>query len=297
MVDVKKNDALSLLKYLNSSSKASRKKASQSDEFNSTTCFLRELILFANTTPFAHKAAWLPQIEKDIQSLHHRAPLEYMLLAEVVSFTQKSAIFLSKDNPSIQLSALLDYIEANQLYNPDTDFIVYKNHPLLSGVYFLICQSICLQNLTTNTLNDYLPAINHYYALPQHITPHYQKLLRVILVLVFSINQQLEQTNLNISPKHLIHHFKQLKSWRNYNQAQLKNWLNNIPISRQIFTSFLQAYLKTSSVYLLSTIKTDYYQWIYDAYAIFFTTSKEKPDACVKSSANTDMLCTEEYSA
>jgi hypothetical protein len=269
MVDVKRNDALSLLSHLNTAHEIGKQPSEQPCPVNPTTCFLRELILFVNTTPFGHNAAWFPPIEKDIQLLQHQSPLEYMLLAEIVSFTQKLAVFLSQEKPSIQRSALDDYIETHQLYSPEHDFMVYKHHDHLADMYLLICQSICLDHLSIATLNEYLPIIAHYYALPQEITAEKQMLLRVILVLIFAINQQLKQTHLVISKKHLTHHLKQLKHWRNYNQSQFKHWLTNIPANRQRFTSFLHTYLKTSSVYLLSTIKTDYYQWIYDAYAIF----------------------------
>ncbi len=268
LIDVKRRDALLLLEHLHASPPINVKKITPSNATNVMTCFLRELVLFTNTTPFAHDADWLPQIEKDIQSLHHQSPLEYMLLAEVVSFAQRLAIFLREDKLSIQYSAITDYIKMNQLYSPADDFMIYKNHTHLSDLYLLICQSVCLSHLTQEILDQYLPIIAHYYALPKEIANKSQKVLQIILVLIFSINQQVKESGLMISPSHFKHHLKQLKNWRGYSQTQFKHWLSNPTVNRSLFTSFLQTYLRTSSVYLLSNMRVDYHQWIYDAYAI-----------------------------
>ncbi|WP_162147860.1 TfuA-like protein [Legionella oakridgensis] len=272
VVDIKKNDALSLLKHIKASytSAIYSKKLVQTKPLNSMTCFLRELILFANTTPFQHSSPWLPHIEHQLQTLHTQSPMEYMLLAEIVSFMQKLAMLASNDKKSINNEALINYIRKNQLYSPEQDFAFYENHPLLSDVYLLICQAVCLAHLTSETLDKYLPIIAHYYALPPALVAKSQKRLRVILIIIFSINQHVHQTNLTISQKHLPYHLKQLKKWRNYSHAQFKSWINQIGINRQVFTSFLSAYVSASSVHLLGMIKINYHHWLYDAYSLYF---------------------------
>ncbi|CDZ77638.1 hypothetical protein BN59_01922 [Legionella massiliensis] len=266
IVDLKRKDAIMLLEHLQQV--APQQIPAQSEPMNPMTCFLRELIFFANTTPFNYDAAWLPEKDKLLQELHKQSPLEYMLVAELATFLQRLAIFSSQDKKLIDNAVLLDYIEKNQLYSPEIDFTVCKDHPHLIELYSLICQAICLNHLKTETLEEYLPAIAHYYALPQALVVNCQQILRAILVIIFSINQHLELPGLSISPKLLSHHLKQIKNWRHYSTEQFKHWLHETPVSRQIFKSFLYSYIQTSSVYLLGTIKMNYYQWIYDAYSI-----------------------------
>lgn len=265
ILDVKKNDAIDLLTYLNTHGCSTQKIKKQ--QLGSMTCFLRELILFANTTPFKHQAEWLPKNEKQLYQLHMQSPKEYMLLAEIVSLVQKLAVF-SSEQDSIDNAAVLDYIQKNQLYCPEHDFMIYKNHSLLSSIYSLICQSISLLHLTADSLEQYIPALAHYYNLPKAVSECSQKKMRIILVLIFSINQQVKHSHLTITKSYLRHHLKQLKNWRQYTPSQMNNWLTNPPVSRALFSTFLQAYLMASSVHALSSMNIDYYQWIYDVHTL-----------------------------
>jgi hypothetical protein len=269
IVDLKKENAKATLQYL-SNAPISQKNPAPS--MNSMTCFLRELILFANTTPFKHNADWLPDVEQELYALHQTSPLEYMLLAEIVSLLQKLVVFSSPDLDALDLSALSDYVQKNQLYQPENDFFHYKNHPVLSSVYALIYQSVCLTHLSEKQLDDYLPALEHYYDLPKNIAKCSEKPLKIILVLIFAMNAQMNQSDLAVSKKHLQHHLKQLKKWRQYSQAELKNWLINAPVSQKIFNHLLQVYLMASSVHALSPVKIEYYQWIYDVKAMCYPT-------------------------
>ena len=235
------------------------------------TCFLRELILYANTTPFRHNASWLPDIEKDIYALHQQSPFEYMLLAEVVSFVQKLVVFSSDETYAIDNAALIEHIQNHQLYSPENDFIVYKDHAVLSEVYSLVCQSICMLHLTTHQLNENLPALAHYYDLPADINGRSEKILRMTLVLILSINQHMEQPDLNISKRCVTHHLKQIKNWRKYSQQQFKSWLAYPHGNRQVFYTLLNVYIMAASVHALSTVKIKYYQWIYDVLEIYWT--------------------------
>ena len=156
-----KNDAIEIL----NAAKSTTLSQSPPRHLTSTTCFLRELILFTNTNPFSHNAEWLPAIEKHLYLLHQNSPVSYMLLAEVVSFTQKLATFISPKQDNIDNEKLLKYIHENNLYNLDEDFLHYKNHPTLSSIYSLICQSICFQHLDEEQLNKNMSVLAHYYAL------------------------------------------------------------------------------------------------------------------------------------
>lgn len=266
IVDIKRQDAIILFEHLHR--RIPQEIPAKREPMNPMTAFLRELVLFANATPFNHDAAWLPEKDKLLQELHKQSPLEYMLVAELATFLQRLAIFSSRDKKIIDNSELLDYIDKNKLYSPEDDFALCKNHPHLAELYSLICQAICLNHLKAETLEKYLPAIAHYYALPGALVSNCQHSLRAILVIIFSINQHLELPGLTISPTLLTHHLKQVKSWRHYSTEQFKHWLHEAPVSRQIFKSFLYSYIQTSSVYLLGTIKMNYYQWIYDAFSI-----------------------------
>lgn len=263
VVDVKKQDAVEILKH------ASKHPIVQHPQqtYNSMTCFLRELLLFANTTPFQHHAEWLPPIEKELHVLQHSSPAAYMLLAEIASFMQKLVTFLAPEQELINNEALEHYIQNNALYDPGNDFIVYKNHSSLSGIYSLICQSICLVHLNSEQLDEQVKALAYYYDLSAENSILLENHLRIIMVLIVAINQQTNNSNLHVSKNYVRHHLQQLKNWRQYTPSRLKEWLANPPVSSSFFTQLIHHYLMASSVHALSSVTVDYYHWIYDAYA------------------------------
>lgn len=235
------------------------------EEANTLTCFLRELIVFANTTPFKHQANWLPEIEQQIQQRQQRSPSEYMLFAEVVSFLQKLAVFATEEKRNISSKPLIQYIQENELYFPESEFSVYKDHKDLPDMYSLICQAICLGHLTEQQVTNAIPVLKHYYDLPHPSSKENQQLLRLIYILIFAINQHIVHSKQAVSKNYLAHHLKQVKHWRSYSQPQFKQWLTAASVDRAHFVDLLNIYLMAYSVHSLSPVKTKYYQWIYDA--------------------------------
>lgn len=270
IIDVKGNDAQALLSYLHSRAAVATEQKAPEQALKSMTCFLRELIVFANATPLGHCADELPEIEQQIYQLHQQSPFEYMLLTEIVALLQKLAVFSADKEVVVDQQVVATYLHEHQLYCPADDFVVFKHHAQWSSLYALIGQAICLGHITAQQLEDYLPALAHYYDVSAALNARIKKSLRIILVLIFSINQHVPNPNLQVAPRYLKHHLKQIKGWRRYTPAQLKHWLAAVPGDRAVFSSLLNAYLMASSVHALSTARVDYYQWIYDGYAMLF---------------------------
>lgn len=269
MIDVKRQDAITVLQHSNQYKQSNQPLLKQ--ESHTLTHFLRELILFANTTPFKRQESWLPVVEQNIHTLQQRAPVEYMLFAEIVSFQQKLMLFANTEQPELNNSKLLDYIHNQNLYNPLPEFSFYKEHAVLAPLYHLICQAICLGNISTECITQKLPLLAHYYALPQETAYAQQHLLRIIILLIIAINQhQQHNTNYQISKGYLTHHLKQIKNWRQYNKAQFKQWLAAPALSRSAFINLLHTYLKAYSVQSLNASTINYYQWIQDAYTLVY---------------------------
>jgi hypothetical protein len=266
LLDIKKQDAIEILQK--AQTPVPHAPSPLIEEANAMTCFLRELIVFANTTPFRHQATWLPKIEQQIQQRQHQSPTEYMLFAEIVSFLQKLIIFSSKEKQGINTTQLSHYLKENDLYCPEQEFAIYKNHQLLPDIYSLICQASCLGHLTNRHIEQTIPVLAHYYDLSTAMTQATHKLLRIIYILMFSINQHIVQSKLTVSKSYLAHHLKQVKHWRSYSKPQFKNWLASSLVDRSSFITLLNDYLRAYSVQSLSPIKTKYYQWIYDAQAL-----------------------------
>lgn len=269
MIDLKQQDAINVLQHV-AQYKAPNPQPIRTQQTNTLTHFLRELVLFANTTPFKRQEPWLPAIEQKIHALHQQSPLEYMLFAEVVSFQQKLMVFALQEPQDIDNEKLLGYIHAQGLYKPEQDFAHYKTHTLLSPLYHLICQAICLGNLTPHHVEEKLAVLAHYYHLSQEAMQEHKKLLTLIYILIFSINQHLVNKGYQISKGYLIHHLKQLKDWRKYTQPQFKEWLAAPAIGRSTFIAMLNSYLMAFSVQSLTITKMNYYHWIYDAYAVVY---------------------------
>lgn len=239
-------------------------------EGNTLTHFLRELILFANATPFKRQESWFPLIEQNIHQLHERAPLEYMLFAELVSFQQKLMMFALHEPLDLDNESLSAYIQAQGLYNPEQDFAYYKSHAILAPLYTLICRAICLGNLTVLQIDQQLPNLLYYYHLPSTMQPSQKKLLVLLYILIFSINQHLASKGQQLSKAYLTHHLKQVKDWRKLAKPQFKEWLAAKAIGRPAFIAMLHSYLAAYSVQSLTVTKINYYHWIYDAYAMVY---------------------------
>lgn len=269
VIDVKQQDALTVLQQA-AQYKATNPQPISTQQTNTLTHFLRELVLFANTTPFKRQEPWLPPIEQNIHTLHQQSPLEYMLFAEIVCLQQKLMMFALQQQQEMDNEKLLDYIDTQGLYKPEQDFAYYKTHTLLSPLYDTICQAICLGNLTSHHIEQKLPVLAHYYDLPQETMQEQKKLLGLIYVLIFSINQHLLNKNYQISKGYLTHHLKQIKDWRKYTKSEFKEWLAAPRIGRPAFIAMLHTYLTAYSMQSLTITKMNYYHWIHDAYAMVY---------------------------
>ena len=224
-------------------------------------------------TPFKYGFEGLPLIEKQLQYLYRHSIEEYKLVAELAHFSRCLFSLLSEDALLIEQAPLIAYIQANGLYSPDVDFSFYKIHPKFSGLYALICQSICLDHITNQTIDDYLPIIAHYYDLDHDLTSRNKSILRVLLVLIFSIELKFEMHDVQISSKKLKDHLRSLFIRRSYSKEKRESWSFPSHLDEQTFYVFLSKYFKITSVYYPESPEGYYYfKWIYDAFN-FYTLS------------------------
>ena len=123
IVDVKKQDAIGVLKHNNNLTISEI--ANDTTIQSHLTIFIRELISSVDVTPLRVTADWLPTMEKNLQRLHHSMPQQYMLVAELAYFSKKLYTAAVGGESEEDLDALLAYIKKNQLLSPDLIFSRY----------------------------------------------------------------------------------------------------------------------------------------------------------------------------
>lgn len=268
LVDVKKSDSIALLKHhQNLSEKSSSpKKVPRS-------VFIKELVLYANLTPFELEESWLPPIEKQLQALRKKSRKHYMLVAELAFFTKKLFSFASKNNHRVDNQALLEYIQQQELYSPDLDFNGYLNNSRLGEVYGLICQSICLNNITNAKVNNLLGGMKSYYDIDDATFMKCEKISRILLVTILSIDAQMNNPTVEVTDTVAINHFNHIARYREYGKIKFKNWFYPAHINRKYFLDFLSVYLRLLYYkYSEFHVEPIYFKWIYDSYSIYRNT-------------------------
>ncbi|MDA9272245.1 TfuA-like protein [bacterium] len=289
LVDIKKQDAMGVLAHnKNKALPIIPKNASISSHL---TVFLRELIQYANVTPFEFEADWLPPIEKKLQGLYHTTPGQYMLVAELAYFTRKLFSLKSSTAQAKSTDEALAYIKNHGLFSPESDFANYAKTPELAAVYTLVCQSICMSHLTLKTVNLYLPVITHYYDVKPQVANQHHKTLRILLLLILSISSFSSKANVKVSEDVVISHCQEVIRRRNYSTDKFKLWFNPAQFERQLFINFLMNYMITlrGTYYRSKTII--HYQWIYDAYLFYAAEAQVLVDGNhIKSHANSCLI-------
>ena len=266
MVNVKRNDAMLVLKTIAATFFVGTKTVSQTP----MTIFLNELTQYVNVTPFSQQDDWLPEKEKHLQILYNTSRPSYRLVAEIAYFAKKLNTFASEGIFSMDKEALLDYIHQNHLYSPEADFLSFKNHAVLSDVFMMVCQSICMQHLSIETMNQYISAMIHYYDLDAVVAKRCAVLLRVLCALMLSINMQLNKYDSALTKKTIVVHLSALSKSRHYNKSQFNQWINPVHIDATFFMNFVSIYVKIARAYT-NKIKKEkvYFNWIYDAVSLY----------------------------
>jgi hypothetical protein len=259
--DVKKIDAIGVLKY-------HRNRGEPNPLPNPAVCtpktiFLNSLTFESNLTPFKLARPWLPPIEKQLQVIYQESPQDYMLIAEMAAFTIRLFSLITQNTASIDNDVLQEYIVQNRLYSPEHDFYQYKDHSILSGVYALICQVVCLEHVTQETIEHNILILGHYYGFSSDIARQCAPILRKLYVLIFAVVKQMDSTLL-LTDDTIDFYLKNVVRYRNYDSETFKTWLHPTHIDKNVFIQFVFNYIKVTFPRFYPSYH--YYQWIYDAY-------------------------------
>lgn len=272
MVDIKRQDAIEVLTYHHQQLAMKKPPLGESTPI---TVFLKELTYYSNLLPFEQRADWLPSVEKQLQRLHSESLSEYKIMAEIAHFTRRLRSFATDETRGINNDALLLYIQQKHLYNPEPEFKTYADHDICREVYQLICQSVCMEHLKIAVIDQYLPIVAHYYELDQDTAMQCQTMLRVLMVLIISIDIRLKKFDTKISEKSLSDQLRKMMQRRQYSKEQFAAWLNPPHIDEQRFISFLSIYYKITSSYNHEARSSQmYFKWIYAAFDLYLNSVK-----------------------
>ncbi|MCX7114339.1 MAG: TfuA-like protein [Gammaproteobacteria bacterium] len=267
LVDMKRQDAMTVLRHCAANDVADIPKL---DYKTPMTMFLRNTTYYANLTPFKHDCDGLPQIEHQLQYVYRNALTEYRLVAELAHFSRCLFSLLTEETLLIEQAPLISYMHEHALYLPDQDFSFYKTHAQFSGLYALVCQSICMANITHEQIDKYLPIIAHYYDLESDVATRNKPILRILLVLIFSIELKFEMREVYLSPKNLKEQLRSLFIRRAYSKEKRDAWSFPSHLDEKTFYDFLSRYFKITTVYYPeSPVSYYYFKWMYDAFNFY----------------------------
>lgn len=269
MVDIKRQDAISVLRHCAANDYADNPKL---DYKTPMTMFLRNTTYYANLTPFKEDCDGLPEIEKQLQYLYRHSIEEYRLVGELAHFSRCLFSLQTEATSLIAQAPLMAYIHAQELYSPEDDFSFYKTHPRFSAIYDLVCQFICMDHLTHEKIDQYLPVIAHYYDLKPALAARNKSILRILLVLIFSIELKYAMCDVHLSSKNLKEHLRSLFIRREYPKEKRDSWSFPEHLDEKIFYDFLSKYFKVTTVYYPeSPVGYYYFKWIYDALNVYLS--------------------------
>lgn len=263
VVDLKKIDAISALKYLQRSI-SNNHTPDKKEPCMPATKFIGSLINDVNITPFKYHKSWLPPIEKKLLALSTNNPLHFRLIGECATLLNNLFSTLEDDIKPMNTEAYLNYIKQNNLYSPSTDFKIIQEHPTLAPLYPVLCKLICLSGLSNKQIKAYLPAASLYFM----NTSEHPGILRLVLILILLNQAQLQDDRLKIKKIVVTEHLKQMRFWKKY-QTQKS-------VDLYIAIDFVAVYMQVSYIYqgfrdsnLGAATKPYYFKWIYDAYALY----------------------------
>ena len=275
LVDIKRNDAITVLQQCAANDYSDNAKV---DYKTPMTMFLRNTTYYANLTPFKYVFDGLPHIEKQLQYLYYHSIDEYKLVAELAHFSRCLFSLQTEEALLIKQAPLIAYIQAHALYSPEIDFSFYKTHGNFSGVYALVCQSICLNHITNKKIDEYLPVIAHYYDLDKELAARNKSILRILLVLIFSIEIKFKMHDVDISSKKLKDQMRSLFIRRAYSKEKRESWSFPSHVDEKTFYNFMSRYFKITTVYYPESPAGYYYfKWIYDAFNVYASSVSHHP--------------------
>ena len=287
LIDIKRRDAIAVLRHCAANDHIDTPKI---DYTTPMTMFLRNTTYYANLTPFKPDCDGLPHIEKQLHALYHHSISEYKLVAELAHFSRCLFSLQNEASLLIEQAPLIAHIHTQTLYSPEIDFSFYKTHPQFSGIYALICQSICMAHISNEKIDKYLPIIAHYYDLNPELVTRNKSILRILLVLIFSIELKFDMRDVVLSSKNLKDQMRSLFVRRAYTKEQRESWSFPTHVDENTFYEFLSRYFKITTVYYPESPAGYYYfKWIYDAFNVYISSVSHWPHALTNESLHASL--------
>jgi len=233
------------------------------------TGYLKTLLNYVVATPFKQDIDWLPDLEKQFQMIAKNEPNQYQLIAELSVFMRQLAMYIPHDIKTINPDLILHYVNENNLYSPEKDFLFLKQENILSDLYGLILQLICETKLTPALIEYYLPSIIHYYDVPDELlTPSTKLLLKRLLIIIMLMKVRYVNLNAIVDNPCINNHLNRIAADRGYDIQKAERWINASHLDPYDFMSFVMMYLMSSGCVQSFNCtdqpnRTEYSKWSY----------------------------------
>lgn len=278
-VDLKKNDAMDALNYVQSLISAGQVADKLASAKMPMTKFIASLVDDVETLPFDIQESWLPPMELKLQALSVEQPLHFRLVSEIAKWLKHLCLLIDDNTQLVEPMHCHNYMKKYDLYSPTMDFLPIENHPAIGAVYPMIYGLVCLGNISNKMIEAYLPAAAFYFELDYKTATVAEKnLLRKVLVLILSAHTQLQDKKLKIKEQVILDHLKDTTFWQRYHKNKATD---PQPVDLHIAIDFVAIYMQVVYIYqgfrdsdLGEAPTPSYFGWVYDAmelYASSFT--------------------------
>ena len=135
-----------------------------------------------------------------------------------------------------------------------------------------------MNHITNKKIDEYLPVIAHYYDLDKELAARNKSILRILLVLIFSIEIKFKMHDIDISSKKLKDQLRSLFIRRAYSKEKRESWSFPSHVDEKTFYNFMSRYFKITTVYYPESPAGYYYfKWIYDAFNVYASSVSHHP--------------------
>ena len=284
LVDLKKNDAIDVLTYVQSLISADRVAKKPLFANIPMTKFIASLVDDMETLPLDIQETWLPPMEVKLQALSVQQPLHFQLVSGIAKWLKHLCLLIDDDMQLVDPAHCHDYIKQHDLYSPTRDFKPIEHHPVIGDVYPMIYGLVCLGNITNTMIDVYLPAAAFYFGLDYKTAAISEKnLLRKLLVLILAAHTQLQDKQLKIKEQVLVDHLKDTTFWQRYYNNKVSYPDSPPPVDLRIAIDFVAIYMQVIYVYqgfrdcsLGAAPVPSYFRWIYDAMELYVSSVAHK---------------------
>lgn len=223
MIDQKQLDAKTLLRTLAENTKHTASEVMPTPP----TKFITRLADISGTTAFTRTYGWLPAPEKALTALQQQDPQAMYFLSNFALLLSKSHHMATQFVETLPEVELESYAIESNLLPCSTLFAAYKENEKLSCLYQWILQQTCLSALQSDTINQYLPAVEKYYQTHRYQILTIDKTICIqMITLLVLLNLALDKHHINIKKSCMTHHFSEITSSRHLNTPEaIQTWL------------------------------------------------------------------------